>query len=868
MFLEHVSSGEIVQRLDKQNANSVITLFNINYNERSNDVYTITLVNPSISPTFDDSTPGVNKPNEFIIWLDQQKTICLGGFVVNENEQNDVGILVNGNNSKIWYVKGKGFRSVLNRKGISICKANISIKDLIENVVELGGTDYGISNDYTYIQSIDTNDMAKVEFIEMKATEIMDELYDYGVSWYIDENKKVHAWDNTNKEYAFDLAGYTINDKSSLPQNFKMGKNDGHNLANVIKIIGKPKKSPLMQKKIIGTGDVLNGLDYILEHNPYIDNYFVDEWNSFDSNTWLELDTSGNIKPGFDGQGYIFTNQGKLVCWGGTGTIGDISCVKKSYFEYENEGYITSAIKYNNGGMAYVTGLTDGNGSELKNIVLGFKIDSDQIKKIVVDGEDITPDTVVDLNRMLEEDISNLSNDRRSFDVNDATYLSINDTVLILGDNLGIKYVTIEGIAGSTVTINQPIPKDEDLTNAKLYRDPWYYLRILFESDGIKFQVQGEDLGSLGSGDWTTIHETNNIHNIPQYVYELQITNKDLECYFERFVTVPSEEFSFVLDDGTVYSIAPEEYATAAASQVIIHPKDSENNPPRLSFRAPAFSASIDNTLQSLTEIYYYAKSTTHEFKPGDRLIINKEETYIDSHVADAEFDNSGKIILHTDYPLTNIPAYNDQIYALTTMLPENTNGTLSYRYEIDNAFEFRDETSISAYGEIHGEPIEDIKLKNFLDLEIRANAYLNYHANPRVSGSFYFDISKDINEENGFLSSGLNIPKPGQYFTVQSDKKNISTTDVKINSVDIELLSSDSVRCTVKFNKDDYSSIIFEKRLKREIMDMKNRNKMLFQSEKITDSLGLVDSVESVVNNISAHGAIYFNTMTHGYIT
>ena len=857
MYLEHVSTGQLVGRADKMPNNWVIETFDVQKEEQLNDSYNLTLVAPDINITIEDAITA--RQTEFIVWLDQAKTINMGAFVVFGVTQQYWHEKQDGNPLLSFKVTGKCFKSLFDRERFSIFKTNITMQDFIIEVINTAAPGVGVSLSTTYIQNM-TTVMAKIEYIEKTASEILDDLWNDGVSWYIDHNKVVHAWDNTTTEYAFNPSGYTIDDTSKMVSQFDVGIDAGTGIKNRIKIVGKDRKSLPIQKKITGTGDPLNSLDFNLEFNPYIDDYSAEEWISIDSNVWTEVDPGINIKAGHDGEGYLFTSEEKLVCWGGTGIIGDVGIYKVKYVEYKDDGYTFGTFKINNGGMAYINGITNGNGIELKDISAGFKVDGDKITKVVVDGQEHSPTSTINLKRLIDSNMTNLSSDRKSFDIDagDAPYVAIGDTFLILGTNLPLTYVKVINKASNTITIDQIIPADADLTDAKMTRDPWYNTRILFTTSGLTFQIQGEAYGEIGSGAWTTIYTTSEKPYIPPFVYEFQVISEDLEAYFERLITVPPESFSFITDTGEIYSIAPEEYANSGAAQIILHPGDDKGSPSRLSFRAAPFIACVDtNANNSTTTIYYYGQSGSDLPMVGDRVMINGMESYISSVTYDV--DNDGMGVLQLSPALSSIPSYQDIIYFRTTMLPIGTTGTFTYSYNIENAWEFSDLTSIGIYGTLDGEPINDDRFKDFNDLEAKANAYLAYNAYPRGSGSLSFNVNKTI-KSNAFLQQGLVMPEPGQYFTVQSTQRGISSTLVRINSLTYNMLSPDIVECTVQFNRDDYNDTVFERQINRRLIDVSaNRTDFLFQSQRNSDSFGMTDDVNSIVYNINTHGSFYY---------
>lgn len=870
MYLEHVSTGELLTRTDKKPSDTVVGSFTCDSSDRSLPVYTLMLENPSIEPTIADTTPGVDKQNEFIVWLDQQKTRCLGSFVVTDSSSEEYGLKQDSNYYRKWNITGKGFKDLLTRKRFSVDRSNISIKNLIIYIVSEGGTDYGISTDYTYIQDIGTGTIADFEKLHLTAADMLDELAVYGVSWYVDHNKKVHAWDSTNLEYAFTAAGYLIDDRSTLPQSdLNVGNSVGKGLANRIKIIGKNKKSTAIEKKITGTGDPLDSLSFNLEYNPYVTEYRVEEWQTVDTNLWDEIDPGGNIKPGHDGEGYLFASNGILTCWGGTGTIGDVAMAKADFFEYKQDGYAMSTFKIANNGMAYIAGVLDGNGFELDNIVAGFKIDNGQITKLVINGQLYSPTSTINLKHDVYATISNLSSNRKRFDVDPlyTSYLAEGDDVILGGDNLGTIYAEITDITGDTVTINQAISTTADLTNAYIERSPWYNTRILFSETGYEFQIQGESYGQLGSGTWKTIYKTIVEPYIPDYLFEFQVISEDLQVYFERIVVVPPESFSFILDNGEIWSIAPEEYAESAAAQVIIHPAGTDGQPARLGFRGASMMASVArNIANTRYKVYYYGKGNEDEFMTGDRVIIGGYESFVLNVYPDDEINNSGYITLNTNYPLPAVPTYNDKIYCRTTMLEVGSTGTLKYRHELVNAWEFTDDASIAMYGDIEGEPIEDPLLETFTDLENKSIAYLAYNAWPRISGSFSFNISTNITDADCFLASNLEVPQAGQFVKMQSTIKGISLTDVRISSLNLEIQKDDIIKCTLNFNYDDYLDVNFQKKVNRKLINVTDRTKMLFQAKRMADTFGLTDTVETQTFTDSIYSAFYYNTKMHGY--
>jgi hypothetical protein len=843
--------------------------------DRSNSVYSLTIVNPDTALAIND--PVLNKQTQLRFWADKLKTISLGAMIVMDITPKDLGNLGDGTVFKELEIQGCSFRALMGCKRFSVQKANITLKNLVETIVTEGGIPYGVSSDMSYVTNLNDIILADIDFINYTGEEMLDYLFDYGVSWYVDHNKKIHIWDNTVVENAFLSTGYTVNDKSTLPDSsLKIGQSVGRGISNRIKVVGKPKKSSVITKRITGTGDPLDSLSFNLEYNPYIDAYRVEEWNDLDENEWNVNDTLGNIKTGHDGEGYIFVSEGKLVCWGGTGTLGDISVVKNSFFEYKTDGYLLSTFKINNNGMAYTSGLADGNGNLLRNIVAGFKVDNYAITKVVINGEEKTPLISVPLKRVIEGALTGLSTDRKSFDIDPAfaADIVVGNSYFINGLTLGLKYVKVLNKAGNTLTIDKAIGIDQDLADAYLQYDPWYNARILFKDKRLEFQIQGEDYGPIGSSIWTTIYSTTEDIYIPSYCFEFQVISEDLQCYFERLIVVPPETFSFVQDNGSIWTVAPQEYIESAACQVAIHPRATNGSPPRVEFLAALYSASVaNNANNSLTRLYYIGKTQDEEFMTGDRIIVDGQEGYVLSCTPDPDVEGSGYIDLNPLVPLTTVPVYNSGIYGITTiygrttMLPAGVGGTLYYYKEIDNSWEFTEETSIATYGDIEGEAIVDDKLKDYTDLENRANAYFSTHAFPQVSGSFSFNICPSILTEPCFLDlDTLSMPETGQYFTVQSTRTSIPSTLVKISSVHYELLKTDIIKCNIVFNKDDYNEIAYQKQLNRRIVAVNERSRMLFQTKRNTDTFGLSEVIVSSVLSDSYSGQVFYGCNDYAY--
>jgi hypothetical protein len=118
-----------------------------------------------------------------------------------------------------------------------------------------------------------------------------------------------------------------------------------------------------------------------IEETTYLEDKF--DGAVFDSNLWIEADTTTTQHPDYPNQGYLFPAEGQLQVLGGTYSLGDIALVSQEFFPYVESSYIVQEIQLTSlAGEGFIALFTDGASNHSTHFKAGFLLDWGELKSV------------------------------------------------------------------------------------------------------------------------------------------------------------------------------------------------------------------------------------------------------------------------------------------------------------------------------------------------------------------------------------------------------------------------------------------------------------------------------------------------------
>jgi hypothetical protein len=681
---------------------------------------------------------------KYDIWADQNLTLKMATvFTVSLNPEPFKGHpLIKDDSSQEYAI----FRPLcvgptvfLKKKRINIRMAGAKISDIVKAVVRKSGIEFGIKDDFAYVR--DSDFVLNVRYIAKLPQEILDDFREYGYQYYVDDDFNLHFFEDKQEVY-----GTIWDDETSYLNQFVLGQ-DTSDLRNAVRIFGKDKVLAAPDLLIQGTGDQLTGLDYNLPHNVAFDeDLLLEDWDSIDTGLWEIADSKGSTNPLSPDGSRVFALSGVLVFAGGSGTEGqNYVQIKNSTPRREGTAFIQT-LTIDDFGTGFILAVGTGN-QALDSELMGFYLKADGTLTIYEKGVEQAPASPIQLKRSFSGDtalsISNLDVTRKIFDLPTGygAHFTVGETVTMNGPVTGLLVTTIDAKTGDQITLTDAIATG-DYSETKLNRVIDYRLIIQAKASGFIYKIQGDGdtFGVLNSGIYTDIKETNT--DTTPNLFVVPGAPKGTTCVFQAQQTfvLPSGGATFE-SGGKYFLVAPEDQGSAFDFPILIRAADPRKNPPLLRFRPSRMAATVNGGTATTTQIPV-SEADFNEIYVGDRLLVNKKETFVDS-MTEAGF------LLNLSPALPGAPTDGTVFYVGSTALAEGVNGTFKYNYPTPNRAIFRDYDSIDKYGFSEDAPIRDDRLITREDLVARFNAFKEAKAEPQISGRISFEMSPLIKLNN-----------------------------------------------------------------------------------------------------------------------
>lgn len=624
---------------------------------------------------------------------------------------------------------GTGPTNFLKKKRLNIRYSNIQIHDLVKILLDRGMVEYGVQQDYSFIQEDDFT--LNVRFVDKTPWEILTRIKDLGYDFYVDDQFYFHFHPVKN-----DMVGFQCDEETAFISTYAPDL-DITELKNSVLITGGDKETVAPELKIIGTGDLTTGLDYALPNNVVFDqDYTLESWQSLQPQVWATSDPKGSTNPLSPDGSRVFEEQSSLYVDGSNGVQGSTYVQKIDYAERAEGLALIQNLTLDDIGDGFLLAFGDGNGAEESNL-FGFYLNSDGSLTIKEAGNETVPSPTINLKRSYSGTggltITNLSIDNRSFNVPSGKSLdfSVGENIVLVGDSVGIFGSTITAINTGTdlITIADQLTTS-DLTNAKLNRVVDYQLSIQVKTIGYAYKIQGGingEYGLLNSSLQTTVATT--VTDDTEFLFPIVAAPKDDSCkiVIDSTLFLPPGGASYE-QDGEFLLVAPEELGTSFNIPILIRAADPRKNPPLLRFRPSRLTSTVFGATATTTVIPLSEGDWNNVFD-GDRLLINTQETFITNKTL-------AGFTITVSPALTSAPADADLIHVGTTAPALGQDGKFNYKFPTSNKRIFRDTASIATYGLSVGEPIVDETIKTNEDLNRRWEAYADLYANPKIVGN------------------------------------------------------------------------------------------------------------------------------------
>lgn len=626
---------------------------------------------------------------------------------------------------------GAGPTTFLKMKRINVRKSNIRISDFVKLVITKADLPHGIGNDLSMVQPDDF--VTNVKFVAKTAWEVLIQLRQWGYDFFVDDNLKFHFFRTEQN-----VLGYQFDDDNAFLEKFDAAP-DITLLKNAVMIQGKEKASPAPPITIIGTGDLLTGLDYQLPNNViFSEELNFTTWADIDTNIWSISDSMGSTHPDSpDGSRYWLGNSA-LISDGGDGVQGANFVEKTQPMRREAGSALIQSLSFDQFGDGFILAHGDGNGAAEVNL-FGVFLRADGTLSIREAGIEIEPASPMPIKRSFSGSdglqISNLTPNKKTFDLPTGfgQYFQTGETIQIIGTfgGFGAYEGIIQTLSTDTLTMQSALP-NSDITDAKLNRVVDYRIKIEVQEIGYRYFIQGGPYGPINSGIYTEIATT--ATDATEFLFPVPSAPKDAGCRIaiDATLVLPTGGASFTRGN-EVLLVAPEGIGSNFDIPILIREADPRQNPALFRYRPQRYTASVFGGTATVSEL----PVTENDFDNiyiGDRLLAEKQETFVTG-----KNPTGFKISIAPD--LISVPVDGVLIFVGTTAAALGQNGTFNYSFPIQNIRFFRDEPSIALYGLIDAEPIVDQTLETSEDIKQRWEAFRQEFTQPKVSGTAVFDV-------------------------------------------------------------------------------------------------------------------------------